>query len=182
MGLVCIQNSSLLVYSKSQKVSASYCLPFRHSRGKNQPVGGFRPPPGLFRVKSYNTGLTAFITFKMTNIASGNQEFVNGVIGNINANHRTFYRTYSGLCLLISIAHDGTYIALANDSSSLIPKPHLKFPSSKSNFTDFNKWHVISVTWSESDKENKLNYCWCNSKKLITFTTGNVKGSYHCYI
>ena len=45
MGLVCIQNSSLLVYSKSQKVSASYCLPFRHSRGKNQPVGGFRPPP-----------------------------------------------------------------------------------------------------------------------------------------
>ena len=55
MGLVCIQNSSLLVYSKSQKVSASYCLPFRHSRGKNQPVGGFRPPPpppGLFRVKT----------------------------------------------------------------------------------------------------------------------------------
>ena len=53
MGLVCIQNSSLFVYSKSQKVSASYCLPFQHSRGKNQPVGGFRPPPpGLFRVKS----------------------------------------------------------------------------------------------------------------------------------
>ena len=51
MGLSCIQNSSLLVYSKSQKVSASYCLPFQHSRGKNQPVGGFRPPPGLFRVK-----------------------------------------------------------------------------------------------------------------------------------
>ena len=40
MGLVCIQNSSLLVYSKSQKVSASYCLAFQHSRGKNQPVGG----------------------------------------------------------------------------------------------------------------------------------------------
>ena len=51
MGLVCIQNSSLLVYSKSQKVSASYCLAFQHSRGKNQPVGGFRPP-GLFRVKT----------------------------------------------------------------------------------------------------------------------------------
>ena len=45
MGLVCIQNSSLLVYSKSQKVSASYCLPFQHSRGKNQPVGRFRLPP-----------------------------------------------------------------------------------------------------------------------------------------
>ena len=54
MGLVCIQNSSLLVYSKSQKVSASYCLPFQHSRGKNQPVGGFRPPPGLFRVKVHS--------------------------------------------------------------------------------------------------------------------------------
>ena len=45
MGLVCIQNSSLLVYGKSQKVSASYCLPFQHSRGKNQPVGGLPPPP-----------------------------------------------------------------------------------------------------------------------------------------
>ena len=53
MRLVCIQNSSLLVYRKSQKVSASYCIPFQHSSGKNQPVGGFRPPPppGLFRVK-----------------------------------------------------------------------------------------------------------------------------------
>ena len=50
--MVCIQNSSLLAFSKIQKVSASYCLPFQHSRGKNQPVGGFRPPPpGLFRVK-----------------------------------------------------------------------------------------------------------------------------------
>ena len=45
MRLVCIQNSSLLVYRKSQKVSASYCIPFQHSSGKNQPVGGFRPPP-----------------------------------------------------------------------------------------------------------------------------------------
>ena len=44
MGLICIQNSSLLVYGKSQKVSAPYCLPFQHSRGKNQPVGGFQPP------------------------------------------------------------------------------------------------------------------------------------------
>ena len=43
MGLVCISNESLLVYSKSQKVSVSYCLPFQLSRGKNQPVGGFRP-------------------------------------------------------------------------------------------------------------------------------------------
>ena len=56
MGLVCIQNSSLLVYSKSQKVSASYCLPFQHSRGKNQPVGGFRPPPAcLGLMQKYNS-------------------------------------------------------------------------------------------------------------------------------
>ena len=47
MGLVCIQNSGLLVYSKSQKVSASYCLPFQHS-------------PGLFRVydQSFKSNLT----------------------------------------------------------------------------------------------------------------------------
>ena len=51
MGLVCIQNSSLLVYSKSQKVSVSYCLLFQHSRGKNQPLGGFRPPPACLGLK-----------------------------------------------------------------------------------------------------------------------------------
>ena len=63
MGLVCVQNSSLLVYSKSQKVSASYCLPFQHSRGKNQPVGGFLPP-GLFRDKmcSFST-MQSFLGF-----------------------------------------------------------------------------------------------------------------------
>ena len=55
MGLVCIQNSSLLVYSKSQKVSASYCLPFQHSRGKNQPVPPCPPPPSLFSVKLFLT-------------------------------------------------------------------------------------------------------------------------------
>ena len=55
MGLICIENESLLVYSKGQKVSASYCLPFQHSREKNQPVGGSPsppPPPGLLRVKT----------------------------------------------------------------------------------------------------------------------------------
>ena len=48
-----------------------------------------------------NPELTAFIVSKMTNIASGNQEFVNSLVGNtnrkINAKHITFYRTYSGL-------------------------------------------------------------------------------------
>ena len=120
-----------------------------------------------------NPDLTVFITFKMTNISSENQEFINSLIGNfnekINAKHITFYQTYNGLGLLISNSHGG---ATANDSSSLIPKPDLKFPSSKSNCTDLNKWQIISVTWS--DKGKTLSHCWCNSKKLIPFTTVNL--------
>ena len=57
----------------------------------------------------YNHELNVFITFKMTNIALGNQEFVNSLMSNtngkINAKHITFYRTYSGLGLLISNSH-----------------------------------------------------------------------------
>ena len=53
MRLVCIENESLLVYSKNHKVWASYWVPFQHRRRKNHPVGGFCPlsPPGLFIVK-----------------------------------------------------------------------------------------------------------------------------------
>ena len=73
-----------------------------------------------------------FITFKMTNIASGNQALINSLIGNTNrmnaAKLITVYRTYSGLGLLISKANNGPYLAIANDSSSSIQKP-----SSKSN-------------------------------------------------
>ena len=119
----------------------------------------------------------------MTNIASGNQEFVNSLIGNtterLNAKFITFCRTYSGLGLLISKAQVGSYVAIANDGSSSI-KPDLKLPSSKSNCTDLNKWHVISVTWS--NKGENLSNCWSNGEKLITFTTGNIKGSDYCYI
>ena len=86
---------------------------------------------------------------------------------------------HSGLGLLISKAQVGSYIAIANDSSSLIPKPDSKFPSSKSNCTDLNKWHVISVTWAIG---KDLSNCWCNAEKLVTFTTANIKGSDHCYI
>ena len=97
----------------------------------------------------------------MTNIASGNQEFVNSLIGNTTekttAKLITFYRTYSGLSLLISKAQVGSYVAIANDGSSST-KPDLKFPSSKSNCTDLNKWHVISVTWS--NKGENLSSCW----------------------
>ena len=102
--------------------------------------------------------MTAFIIFKITGIASGDQEIINSRIGNsimdnnilkINAKHISFYKTHSGgLGLLISKAQVGAYVAIANDSSNLFTEPDLKFPSSKSNCTVLNKWHVISVTWS----------------------------------
>ena len=118
----------------------------------------------------------------MTNIASEDQLFVNSLIGNsdemANSKFITFFRTYSGLGLLISKAQSGFYVGIANDDSSSI-KPDLKFPSSKSNCTIFNKWHVISVTWS---KRENLSNCWSNGVKLIMFTMGNVKGTDHCYI
>ena len=60
-----------------------------------------------------------------------------------------------------------------------VVKPELKFPSSKSNCTVLNKWHVISVTWANSED---LSNCWSNGEKLIRFTTGNIKGSNHCFI
>ena len=130
-----------------------------------------------------NPELTVFIVFKMTDIASENQSFFNSIIGNttgkITAKLITFHEMHSGLGLLISKAQVGSYVAIANDSSSLIPKPDSKFPSSKSNCTDLNKWHIISVTWANC---KDLSNSWCNAEKLITFTTGNIKGSNHCYI
>ena len=59
-------------------------------------------------------------------------------------------------------------------------EPNMKFPSSKLNCTDLNKWHVISVMWS--NKGENLSNCWSNGEKLITFTTGNIKGSDSCII
>ena len=119
----------------------------------------------------------------MTDIASESQSFFNSIIGNntgrIAAKLITFYKTHSSLGLLISKAHVGSYVAIANDSSSLIPKPDSKFTSSKSNCTILNKWHIISVTWS---KGKNMGNCWSNGEKLITFTTGNIKDSNHCYI
>ena len=70
----------------------------------------------------------------MTDIASENQSFFNSIIGNTTkrttAKLITFYKTHSGLGLLISKAQVGSYVAIANGSSSLIPKPDSKFPSS----------------------------------------------------
>ena len=54
-----------------------------------------------------------------------------------------------------------------------------KFPSSKSDCTILNKWHVISVTWSNV---KDLSNCWSNGEKLITFNTGNTNGTDHCII
>ena len=42
-----------------------------------------------------------------------------------------------------------------------------------------NKWHIISVTWSDG---KNLSNCWSNGEKLLTFNTGNAKGSDHCII
>ena len=99
----------------------------------------------------------------MIDIASENQSFLNSIIGNtterITVKLITFYETYSSLGLLISKPQVGSYVAIANDSSSLILKRDSKFPSSKSNCTVLNKWHVISVTWSNGEK---LSNCWSN--------------------
>ena len=134
--------------------------------------------------------LTIFIVFKITGIASGDQEIVNSLIGNsiidngklkINAKHISFYKTHSGgLGLLISKAQVGAYVAIANNSSNLFPEPDLKFPSSKSNCTVLNKWNIISVRWS--NKENNLSNCWSNGIKIIMFSSGDAKGSDYSFI
>ena len=124
---------------------------------------------------------TVCIAFRMNSIAPVNQLFFNSITGNHNrktAKSITFYKIHSGPGLLISTAYDGSYMSVANDDSSLI-KSDYKFPSSKSNCTILNKWHVISVTWSNV---KNLSNCWSNGEKLMTFNTGNAKGSDHCFI
>ena len=69
-------------------------------------------------------------------------------------------------------------MAVANDDSTLI-YPDYKFPSLKSNCIILNKWHVISITWSN---RKNLSNCWSNGKKLMTFNTGKAKGSDHFFI
>ena len=116
-----------------------------------------------------NPELTVGIAFRMNSIASENQPFFNFIIGNKNnrntAKFIPFYKTHSGLGLFISTAYDGSYLAVANNDSSFITSDY-KFPSSKSNCTILNKWHVISVTWSNG---KNLSNCWSNGEKLMTF-------------
>ena len=90
----------------------------------------------------------------MTDIASENQSFFNSIIGNTTGR-------ITAKRLLISKAQVSSYVAIANDSSSLIPKPDSKFISSKSNCTNLNKWHIISVTWAIG---KDLSNCWCNAE------------------
>ena len=122
------------------------------------------------------------IAFRMNSIASGDHLFINSIIGNNNgdtAKFISFYKTYSSLGLLMSTSYGGgSYLMVANDNSILI-HPNYKFLSSKSNCTILNKWHVISITWSNG---KNLSNCRSNGEKLMTFDTGNTKGTDHCII
>ena len=109
---------------------------------------------GSYFICSFNLNnpeSTICIAFRINGIASGSYLSLNGIIGNKNgesyAKHIAFYKTHSGLGLVILTAYNGSYVAMANDDSILI-SPDYRFPTQKSNCTIMNKWHVISVTWS----------------------------------
>ena len=129
-----------------------------------------------------NPESTVCIAFRINGIASGNFILLNGIIGNSNDINYSkliaFYKTHSSLGLAISTAYNGDFVSVANDDSTLV-YPDYRFPSSKSNCTILNKWHVISVTWSN---RKNLSNCFSNGEKLMTFNTGNAKGSHHCFI
>ena len=129
-----------------------------------------------------NLETTVCISFRINGIASGAFLFLNGIIGNSDgkshAKNIAFYKTHSSLGLSISTAYNGSHVTVANNDSTLI-SPDYRFPTQKSNCTILNKWHIISVTWSN---HKDLSNCWSNGEKLITFNTGNIKGSDHCFI
>ena len=87
-----------------------------------------------------NPESTVCIAFRLNSIASGNNLLLNGIIGN-SIKYVAFYRTHSGLGLLVSTAYNGSYIAVANDKSSFIGLNY-NFLSSKSDCTILNKWHA----------------------------------------
>ena len=121
---------------------------------------------------------TVCFAFRLNSIVSENN-LLSEVIICSTIKCIAFYKTHSGLGLFISTAYNrDSFVTVANNDSSLI-KPDYKFPSSKSDYTILNKWHVISVTWSNV---KDLSNCWSNGVKLITFNTGNTKGTDHCII
>ena len=73
-----------------------------------------------------NLELTVCIAFGLNSIASGNNLLLNGIIGN-SIKYIAFYKTHSGLGLLISTAYNGSYVTVANDDSSSIGLDY-KFP------------------------------------------------------
>ena len=129
-----------------------------------------------------NPETTVCIAFRINGIASGAFLFLNGIMGNSDgkshAKQIAFFKTHSSLGFSISTSYNGSHVRIANDGSTFIV-PDYRFPTQKSNCTIMNKWHVISVTWSN---HKDLSNCWSNGEKLITFITGNVKGSDHCFI
>ena len=74
-----------------------------------------------------NPESTVCIAFRLNSIASGNNLLLNGIIGN-SIKYVAFFKTHSGLGLLISKAHDSSYVAVANDNSSFTGLNY-KFPS-----------------------------------------------------
>ena len=125
-----------------------------------------------------NPETTVCIAFRMNNIASGNFPFLNCIIGNNNGNTArfiAFHKTNSSLGLSISNS-SASFTTVANDDSGFM-SPDYNFPSSKSDCTILNKWHVIFITWS-----NRNSNCWSNGEKIMTFNTGNAKGTDHCII
>ena len=124
-----------------------------------------------------NPESTVCIAFRLNSIASGNNLLLNGIIGN-SIKYVAFFKTHSGLGLLILTAYNGSYVTMANDDISFIGLDY-KFPSSRSDCTILNKWHVISVTWLN---DKNLSNCWSNGEKLMNFNTGNTKGKDHCII
>ena len=75
---------------------------------------------GSYFICSFNLNnpeSTVCIAFRINGIASGSFLFLNGIIGNSNdinqAKLIAFYKTHSGLCLLISTAYNGSYMSVA---------------------------------------------------------------------
>ena len=125
-----------------------------------------------------NPETTVCIAFRMNNITSRNYPFLNSIIANNNGNTArfiAFYKNNSGLGVLISNSY-GSFVTVANDDRGFL-LPDYKFPSSKSNCTLVNKWHIISVALS-----NRNSNCWSNGEKIMAFNTGNAKGTDHCTI
>ena len=121
---------------------------------------------------------TVCIAYRLNSIASGNNRLSAVIICN-KIKCIGFYKTHSGLGLLISTAYNhDSYVTVANDDSSFIRLDY-KFPSSRSDCTILDRWHIISVTWSNG---KDLSNCWSNGEKLMTFNTGNTNGFNHCII